>query len=399
MVSTATASVGAPVAVLVGTRFALEPGRGRSALPVRPALAGSIAGVLGVLAAFTFSAGVSDASANPARFGQTDQLDAFLGVNGRDFGPASNVLRALASSSDLVGVNDTRSAVAQAGQVSISTYTYAPAAGKAMPIVLTAGRLPASPHQMVLAPTTASELHTGTGDSVSLSAGDRPVMVTVSGIGFVPEGPHNGYDSGAWVTPAGYDRIFRGAHYSFKFHFGQFVVRHGVPTATAAKDLRALAATVRGAGGISFETPVVPSVILTVRDVAILPFALGGFLALLAAGAVGHALATAVRRRRHEIAVLRALGFTRLQSRLVVTTQASVLAAIGLAIGAPLGVVLGRTAWRVVAHSTPLAYHPPVAAAALAAVGPLALLIANLLAALPGHRAARLRSAQILRAE
>ena len=64
--------------VVVGARFALEPGRGRAAVPVRPALLGAVAGVLGVLAAFTFSAGVSDAAANPARFGQTWQLGAFL---------------------------------------------------------------------------------------------------------------------------------------------------------------------------------------------------------------------------------------------------------------------------------------------------------------------------------
>jgi ABC-type antimicrobial peptide transport system permease subunit len=136
-----------------------------------------------------------------------------------------------------------------------------------------------------------------------------------------------------------------------------------------------------------------------VKDVAVLPLALGGFLALLAIGAVGHALATAVRRRRHELAVLRALGITRLQSRLVVVTQASVLAAIGLVFGVPLGVALGRITWRLVAQNTPLAYHPPVALWALVLIGPLALLAANLLAAWPGQRAARLRSAQILRAE
>jgi len=131
----------------------------------------------------------------------------------------------------------------------------------------------------------------------------------------------------------------------------------------------------------------------------VLPFTLGGFLVLLAVGAVGHALATAVRRRRHELAVLRALGVTRMQSRLVVVTQASLLAAIGLAFGVPLGMVLGRVAWRAVAQATPLAYHPPLALVAIALVGPLALLTANLLAAWPGHRAARLHSAQILRAE
>jgi hypothetical protein len=48
------AGAGLPVAAVVGTRFALEPGRGRSAVPVRPAVTGAVAGVLGILAAFTF---------------------------------------------------------------------------------------------------------------------------------------------------------------------------------------------------------------------------------------------------------------------------------------------------------------------------------------------------------
>ena len=73
-VAAAAAAAGFGVPVVVGARFALEPGRGRAAVPVRPALLGAVAGVLGVLAAFTFSAGVSDATANPARFGQTWQL-------------------------------------------------------------------------------------------------------------------------------------------------------------------------------------------------------------------------------------------------------------------------------------------------------------------------------------
>ena len=48
---------------------------------------------------------------------------------------------------------------------------------------------------------------------------------------------------------------------------------------------------------------------------------------------------------------------------------------------------------------TPLAYQPPVALWALALIGPLALVAANLLAAWPARRAARLRTARILRAE
>jgi hypothetical protein len=60
---------------------------------------------------------------------------------------------------------------------------------------------------------------------------------------------------------------------------------------------------------------------------------------------------------------------------------------------------LGRTVWRVVADYTPLYYVPPRAFWALLLVGPLALLVANLLAAWPGRQAARLPIGHELRAE
>jgi len=399
VVAAAAARAGAPVPVLVGTRFALEPGRGRSALPVRPALMGAVAGVLGVLAAFTFSAGVTDAAANPARFGQTQQLESFFGENGQDFGPAGPVLRRVAASRDVTGMDDARVAVAESGQVSITTYTYDPVGGKRLPVILTAGRLPTAPDEIVLAPTTAGQLHAATGATIRLTGGARPVMARVSGLGFVPEGAHNGYNEGAWVTSAGYDRLFRGAHYGFKYHEALVGLRPGTNVAMAKHRLNVAAASVKGGSGITFDVAPPAEEQLVVKDVAVLPLALGAFLVLLAVGAVGHALATAVHRRRGELAVLRALGTTRLQSRLVVVTQASVLAAVGLAVGVPLGFAAGRFIWRLVAQSTPLAYHPPLAVWALVLIGPLALLAANLLAAWPGQRAARLRSAQVLRAE
>jgi hypothetical protein len=69
VVAAAAYRLGLPVPVVFGTRLALEPGRGRAAVPVRPALAGAVVGVLGVLAALTFHAGVADAAGNPQRFG------------------------------------------------------------------------------------------------------------------------------------------------------------------------------------------------------------------------------------------------------------------------------------------------------------------------------------------
>ncbi len=395
--SAVAAALGVPV--VVGARFALEPGRGRAAVPVRPALLGAVAGVLGVLAAFTFSAGVSDATANPARFGQTWQLFTSLGQSGQDFGPVSPVLRAVAADRDVTGVGDARVGGAQSGHVSVESFTYAPVAGTRVRTVLTGGRMPSAPDEIVLAPTTARDMHAATGSVVRLAGAAGPRALTVTGIGFVPSGPHNYYDDGAWLTPAGFDRLFGGADHAFKFHVATVALRPGADVEAVAHRLTAKAAAIKGGQAFTFMPAPPLEQVQAVRDVAALPLALSAFLAVLAIGAVGHALSIAVRRRRHELAVLRALGLTRRQSRLVIVTQATLLAVIGLAFGIPLGIALGRTLWRAAADMTPLAYQPPVALWALALIGPLALVAANLLAAWPARRAARLRTARILRAE
>jgi len=158
-------------------------------------------------------------------------------------------------------------------------------------------------------------------------------------------------------------------------------------------------AAVPEAKELEFTAAAPPEQLALLRQVRVLPLALGGFLMLLAVGAVGHALATAVRRRRYDVAVLRALGMTRWQSRGLVVTQATVLAVVGLIFGVPLGLAVGRTLWQVVADYTPLQYAPPLALWRCLLVGPLALVLANLLAAWPGQQAARLRIGHVLRAE
>ena len=93
------------------------------------------------------------------------------------------------------------------------------------------------------------------------------------------------------------------------------------------------------------------------------------------------------------------LGMTRPQARGLIATQASVLALTGLLFGVPIGLAVGRTTWRAVADYTPLQYVAPRAFWALVLIGPMALLLANLLAAWPGQQAARLRIGHVLRAE
>jgi len=220
----------------------------------------------------------------------------------------------------------------------------------------------------------------------------------VVGDGFIPVGPHNGYADGGWLSSAGFDSLFGSG---FKFHLALISIRSGLNPRTTAAALQARANKAVPAlhGGADVETAEVPTEVAEIREVRTLPIVLGGFLGLLAIGAVGHALATAVRRRSHDLAVLRTLGMTRIQCRLTVITQATVLAFVGLLFGVPAGLALGRTVWRVVADYTPLQYVAPLAVTAMLLIWPAVLLVANLLAAWPGRRAARLRISTVLRAE
>jgi hypothetical protein len=396
-VATAVSRTGAAVPVVVGVRFALESGRGRTAVPVRPALLGAVVGVLGVIGALTFAGAVADAADNPRRFGQTHQLETLAGAEGQEYFSSSDVLTAVAGVRGVAGVNDTRFAVADVpgGGRPVSLHSYEPF-GPPLDVVLAEGRLPTAADEVALAPDSAAALDAGVGDRVALTGSRTAPPLLVTGIGFVPETWHNGYATGGWLTRAGYDARF--GPKDFKGHVGLVAITPGADvdavTAAIGRELGR-----RGMAGAQFTPPEPPVQLAEIRQVRALPQALGAFLVLLAVGTVGHALATAVRRRRHDVAVLRALGMTRWQARGVVVTQASVLAVVGLLFGIPLGIALGRTLWRVVADYTPLQYVPPVAVWALVLVGPLALLVANLLAAWPGRQAARLRVGHVLRAE
>ncbi len=394
-VALAAARAGLPVPVVIGSRFALEAGRGRTAVPVRPALVGAVAGVLGVIGVLTFADGVADAAGNPARFGQTWQLGAFLGYNDDDIPNVGGLLTATAGDPGVAAVNDARLAVAHAGpdDRAVSLFTYAPV-GSPLTTVLTGGRMPGSATEVALAPTTARALHAGLGSRIRFTGAADGKELTVVGVGFVPTSPHNDYADGGWLTPDGYRSLFGT---KLKFHFALIALRPGADPGAVSRRLTSLPGASPGMFLVWADEFSLP--LAQLRDVRGLPVALGVFLMLLAVGAVGHALATAVRRRRLDVAVLRALGMTRWQSRGVVVTQASLLAMVGLVFGVPLGVALGRTVWRVVADYTPLAYVPPVALVALMLVGPLALVVANVLAAWPGQQAAQLRIAHVLRAE
>ena len=123
-----------------------------------------------------------------------------------------------------------------------------------------------------------------------------------------------------------------------------------------------------------------------------------GLLALVAA-AVTHVLLLSASGHRRDVAVLRALGFTRAQSGASVAVHASLLAVAACAIGLPAGIVAGRAVWNRIAAELYVVPRPMAPVALLALITVTLLVVANTAALVPAVRAARLKPALVLRAD
>jgi hypothetical protein len=143
----------------------------------------------------------------------------------------------------------------------------------------------------------------------------------------------------------------------------------------------------------------IPTEVDHLRQIGWLPTSLTLLLGVLGLLAVGHALVTAVRRRRRELALLKVVGFDRRQVRATVAWQATTLATIGLVIGIPTGVVVGRVVWRLVADGLGVSTSATIPVFALILTIPCAVALVNLIAFLPARAAARIRPAVALRSE
>jgi ABC-type lipoprotein release transport system permease subunit len=123
-----------------------------------------------------------------------------------------------------------------------------------------------------------------------------------------------------------------------------------------------------------------------------------GLMALVAA-AVAHVLLVSVAGHRRDVAVLRAMGFTRPQSWTSVTVQGTVIALAACLVGIPLGVVLGRAAWNRIAASLIVVPRPMAPLALLGLIALVLVAVAVIAAVVPSARAVRLKPAAVLRAD
>jgi hypothetical protein len=276
---------------------------------------------------------------------------------------------------------------------------------------------------VVLGPATLAALHKKVGDKITVRLGPviRGETLTISGTAALPAlgdtlGIHPSLSTGA-ILPV--SAVSKAALDEAGPESGPNAIlvrlRPGVSQAAGLRSLEQITGyynkvvhspqTVAHAGPSALELvanvlPVQrPAEIVNYRSMGTMPVILAGGVAAGAVAALGLALVASVRRRRRDLALLKTLGFTRRQLATTVAWQSTVVAIVGVVVGIPLGIAIGRWLWIAFARELSAVPDPlvPAASVTLAAVG--ALVLANLVAALPGRSAARTPAALLLRAE
>ena len=141
-----------------------------------------------------------------------------------------------------------------------------------------------------------------------------------------------------------------------------------------------------------------PAEIVNYQSTGSTPVVLDSDLATGAVVALALALTATVRTRRRDLALLKTLGFTKRQLAVTLIWQASATAVIGIVVGVPLGIAIGRQLWILFANNIDVVPQPSVPWS-VSFVAVVALLLANLVAAVPGRSAAATPAAIVLRQE
>jgi ABC-type lipoprotein release transport system permease subunit len=148
-----------------------------------------------------------------------------------------------------------------------------------------------------------------------------------------------------------------------------------------------------------FRDVPVPANVDRLDQVGAIPWYLAAFLCVLGAAGVLHALLTALRRRRRDISIARALGVTGRAAADSLVWQAVLTALVGVGTGALLGVIVGPMTWRIIAEDLGVIARPIVPVVAVALAAAIGLTIAVLLSLGPRWRAIHLPLTHALRSE
>lgn len=404
-------AAGAPPTMLVGVRNALERGRGATSAPVATALLGAALAVAALCGTAVFGSSLAHLDATPSLFGDAYQVIVY-GTPGTSSSasPSADQRQVIRGLEQHKGID--RITVATGAPISIDGVTVQGAAYAAVrgpPLVVAIdGRLPDRPGEIALGSSSMRLVGTHAGAVVpvrfaSPTGHARTVAFRVVGTVALPTGVGDGevgLGTGAALTLDGYE---------------QAACPHGTANARCVGSIQAntavLASATQGGSGhraiehiISADgsyvgTPFTPTTLVNFGEAVDFPLILGLILAIFGAATLTHLLVVGVARRRREMGLLKALGFVSRQVGATVYWQATTVTLVGLFVGIPVGVALGRVVWRAFALNVGVVPDPVVDLWVIVALGAAVLVGALVLAIGPAVAAARARPARLLRAE
>lgn len=384
-----------------GLRMALEPGRGRNSLPVRSAFFGAVLGVIGLSAALVFGASLGHLDATPKAYGWT-----------WDFKAPDDTFTLKCGTSDY-GLG------AQRGVAAVAAVCYQPVELDGRPTTgwsftqirgsiepeVVSGRAASGPREVALGAATLHALGKKIGDTVRARGPKGTTSYTIVGQVVLPEmkaGDEQPLAEGAAFTPGGYAPLFDQDNTS-RYLLGTFA--SGSDHAAVLRRVDAMTAFHPPSGEEAFvgdqgvAAAMRPPEVDRLRNIGWFPPLLAGLVVVLALVAIGHTLMTTTRRRRSELAVLKALGFERRQVRATLAWQATTLATVGLIVGIPIGVVIGSVVWRQVAENLGISPAPHYPTLALVLAIPVVIAVVNIVGFCPARSAARSSPAVALTVE
>ena len=360
-----------------GIRMALSR-RARS--PAAATVAAAITAIIVTVTALTFATSFRHLLDTPRLYGQTWDYETFTGP------PQDRaVVRALTADPGL-------SAIAAGSDESVEINGQETGAramdnvkGTIAPTVI-AGRPPRGPREILLGTKTLQAVGAHVGGLVTVRGSARSERMHVVASGVLPSSKTN--------------RLGYGAVFSFR------ELKRLTPSAVPGLYELRLGPGPAGRAAVTHLDRIFDG------NIVIKPDEVGDFgridnmplyiVLLFAAGAgaaLAHTLTSTVRRRRHDLAILKTLGFTRVQVAAVVSWQATTIVAGAALVGVPLGLGLGRLLWNLFAADLGVQPDAVVPFGLAVLVVPGVVLFANAIAALPGWAAARVRCAAVLRTE
>jgi hypothetical protein len=181
---------GLPVSGVAGLRFALEPGRGRSSVPVRSVVVGAVLAVTMVTATLTFGSSLNTLISHPALYGWNFDY-ALYSTDGYGPLPSQTAEPLLAHDPAIGSTTGAYFGTVQIDGRTVPGMAEPPRAALAPPILT--GHEVNGAHQIVLGPATLTGLHKRIGGTVKVQVPGGPTLHPriVGTATFRPSAPHS----------------------------------------------------------------------------------------------------------------------------------------------------------------------------------------------------------------